>query len=246
MDWGSLGGLAIALAGILLGQALEGGSMGSLLQPAAFVIVVFGTFGAVLLQARLANFMRGVRMLKLVFSPPADDRHALITSFNAWSTIARRDGVLKLEGYFHKESDPFVRKGLRLLIDGTAANKLREICAIDLERYEAIQRDSAKIWNAAGGYSPTVGILGAVLGLIHVMENLSDPELLGSGIAVAFVATIYGVGLANLVFLPIYNKLKMLIDTEIARREMILEALMAIANNEHPRLIEERMQAHLR
>ena len=246
MYWGSLAGLAIALAGILLGQALEGGSMSSLLQPAAFVIVVFGTFGAVLLQAKLANFVRGLHMLRLVFRPPEDDRHALIASFNAWSTIVRRDGVLRLEDYFSRERDPFVRKGLRLLIDGTAANKLREICAIDLERYEAIQRDSAKIWNAAGGYSPTVGILGAVLGLIHVMENLSDPELLGSGIAVAFVATIYGVGLANLVFLPIYNKLKMLIDMEVARREMVLEALMAIANNEHPRLIEERMQAHLR
>ena len=246
MDWGSLAGLAIALAGILLGQSLEGGSMSSLLQPAAFVIVVFGTIGAVLLQAKLPNFVRGVRMLKLVFRPPVDDRRALIAGINAWSTIARRDGVLRLEDHFNRERDPYVRKGLRLLIDGTAANKLREILAIDLERYEAIQRDSAKIWNAAGGYAPTVGILGAVLGLIHVMENLSDPELLGSGIAVAFVATIYGVGLANLVFLPIYQKLRMLIDTEIARREMVIEGLMAIANNEHPRLIEERMQAHLR
>src|SRR5690606_10802848 len=116
----SLGGIAIALTGILLGQALEGGSIGSLLQPAAFVIVVFGTFGAVLLQARLANFMQGLRLLRWIFRPPVDDRRALIASINAWSTIARRDGVLKLEDALYRERDPFVRKGLRLLIDGTA------------------------------------------------------------------------------------------------------------------------------
>lgn len=246
MDWGSLAGLALALAGIALGQAIEGGSMGSLLQPAAFVIVVFGTFGAVLLQARPANFIHGLRMLGGIFMPPADDRIALIDRINNWSVVAKREGLLKLENYFSDETDAFVRKGLRLLIDGTPPPKLREICAIDLERYEAVQREGAKIWNAAGGYAPTIGILGAVLGLIHVMENLSDPELLGSGIAVAFVATIYGVSLANLVFLPVYHKLRTLIDTEIARREMVLEALIAIANGEHPRLIEERMQAHLR
>ena len=245
MDWGSLGGLALALAGIVLGQALEGGSLSSLLQPAAFIIVVFGTFGAVLLQARFGDFLHGLRMLGWIFKPPVDDRHGLIDRINNWSVVAKREGLLKLESYFDYERDAFIRKGLRLLIDGTPPARLREVCAIDLERYEAAQRDGAKIWNAAGGYAPTIGILGAVLGLIHVMENLSDPELLGSGIAVAFVATIYGVSLANLIFLPVYQKLRTLIEAEIGRREMVLEALMAIANGEHPRLIEERMQAHL-
>lgn len=245
MDWGSLGGLALALTGILLGQALEGGSIGSLLQPAAFVIVVFGTFGAVLLQARPGDFLHGLALAGWIFRPPADDRRELVTRINSWSVVAKREGLLRLEAYFNLETDAFIRKAMRLLIDGTPPPKLREVCAIDLERYEAVQREGAKIWNAAGGYAPTIGIIGAVLGLIHVMENLSDPELLGSGIAVAFVATIYGVSLANLVFLPIYNKLRTLIETEIARREMVLEALVAIANGEHPHLIEERMQAHL-
>jgi chemotaxis protein MotA len=245
MDWGSLAGIALALAGILLGQAMEGGNIASLLQPAAFVIVAFGTFGAVLLQTRAAIFWRGIKLLRWILIPPVDDRHALVERINTWSAIAKRDGILRLENQLNEESHPFIRKAMRLLVDGTPPPKIREICAIELEHFEAMQRDAARIWNAAGGYAPTVGILGAVLGLIHVMENLSDPELLGSGIAVAFVATIYGVGLANLVFLPIYQKLKNLIDMDIERRELVLGAIIAIGNGEHPRLIEERTHRHL-
>ncbi|HSI28017.1 MAG TPA: MotA/TolQ/ExbB proton channel family protein, partial [Methylophilus sp.] len=134
----------------------------------------------------------------------------------------------------------------RLMIDGTPPEKIREICAIDMYFYEMQQRNAAKIWDAAGGYAPTIGILGAVLGLIHVMENLSDPSRLGGGIAVAFVATIYGVGLANLVFLPIAGKLKGLIQQEVMRREMLLNAWVSIASGDHPRIVEERLIAYLR
>lgn len=151
-----------------------------------------------------------------------------------------------LEPYLTKETDPFVRKGLRLLIDGTPPDKIREICAIDMHFYEVQQRNAAKIWDAAGGYAPTIGILGAVLGLIHVMENLSDPGRLGGGIAVAFVATIYGVGLANLVFLPIANKLKSQIQHEMIRREMLLNAWVSIAKGDHPKIVEEQVSAYLR
>lgn len=246
MDWGSLSGLIFALGGILLGQAVEGGSINSLLQPAAFIIVMFGTVGAVLLQTKTSNFMHGIAMLGWIFWPPRDERPALARRINAWSAVARKDGILKLEDQLKQEQDPYIRKGLRLMIDGTPPNKIREICAIDLEYYEITQRNAIKIWDAAGGYAPTVGILGAVLGLIHVMENLSDPHLLGSGIAVAFVATIYGVGLANLVFLPVANKLRAILQIETTRREMLLASVVSIASGEHPQVIEERLLSYLR
>lgn len=245
MDWSSLVGLTLALLGIVLGQAVEGGHLSSLLQPAAFVVVVFGTLGAVLLQSRLHHVMEGVRLLRWVFVPPVDNRRAMLRRIAMWSNIARREGILQLEPQLELEQDAFARKGLRLLIDGAPPERMREICNLELDQYEARMRSAARIWEAAGGYAPTVGILGAVLGLIHVMENLSDPALLGSGIAVAFVATIYGVGLANLVFLPCFNKLKMLIQVDVSQREMVVEALAAIANYEHPRQLEERLQGYL-
>ncbi|MES2554211.1 MAG: flagellar motor protein [Pseudomonadota bacterium] len=246
MDWGSLAGIGIAILGILLGQAIEGGHASSLIQPAAFIIVLSGTVGAVLLQTRGKNFLLGISMLKQIFSPPPDDRNDLAKRINMWCLKSRKDGIFMLEPYMDKEKDVFIRKGLRLMIDGTPPEKIREICAIDLYFYEMEQRNGAKIWDAAGGYAPTVGILGAVLGLIHVMENLSDPGKLGSGIAVAFVATIYGVGLANLIFLPIANKLKTNIQHEIMRREMLLNAWVSIASGDHPRIVEERLFSYLK
>jgi chemotaxis protein MotA len=246
MDWSSLSGIALALIGILLGQAIEGGRIGSLVQPAAFLIVLCGTFGAVILQTNTKNFIAGILLIRQVFSPPVDDRQALANRVNMWSNFARKEGIFMLEPYLKRETEPFIQKGLRLMIDGTPPEKIREICAIDMHFYEVQQRNAAKIWNAAGGYAPTVGILGAVLGLIHVMENLSDPSKLGSGIAVAFVATIYGVGLANLVFLPISNKLRAIIQHEMMRREMLLNAWVSIAGGDHPRIVEERLLAYLR
>ena len=246
MDWSSLGGLVLALIGILLGQAIEGGQISSLIQPAAFLIVMCGTFGAVLLQSNTASFIAGLKMVRQVFSPPLDDRQALANRIILWSNFARKEGIFMLETYLKKETDPFIQKGLKLKIDGTPPEKIRQVIAIDMHFFEIQQRNAAKIWGAAGGYAPTVGILGAVLGLIHVMENLSDPSKLGSGIAVAFVATIYGVGLANLVFLPISNKLKSLIQHEMMRREMLLNAWVSIASGDHPRVVEERLLAYLR
>lgn len=246
MDWGSLVGIVIALGGIALGQSIEGGNIASLLQPAAFVIVCCGTIGSVMLQTKLPTFFHGITLLKTIVVTPADNRKTLQRKLSAWGHIARKEGILTLENHLKVEQDIFLRKGLRHVIDGTPPNKLREIFSIDIENYEMSERSAIRIWDAAGGYAPTVGILGAVLGLIHVMENLSDPNLLGSGIAVAFVATIYGVGLANLVFLPIANKLRMLLNIETTRREMILAGMMSIANGEHPQVIEERLQSYIR
>lgn len=246
MDWGSIIGLILALAGILLGQKLEGGHIGSLLQFAAFLIVILGTFGAVLVQTPPKTFIQGLKMLKQVFKKPVDDRPELAKRIMVWSNYSRKEGMFMLESFLKKETDPFIIKGMRLMIDGTPPEKIREICAIDIYFYEVETKSAAKIWDAAGGYAPTVGILGAVLGLIHVMENLSDPSKLGGGIAVAFVATIYGVGFANLIFLPIANKLKSHIQAELKRREMLLNAWVSIAHGDHPRIVEERLEGYLK
>ncbi len=244
MDWSSLVGILLGLFGILIGQAIEGGHVGSLFQPAALLIVLSGTFGAVLVQNSLKDFVAGIMMLKEVFKPPQDDSKELEKRINAWSAYARKEGVMMLESFIKQESEPFIQKGLTMMVDGTAPEKIREVCAIDMHFYELQQRQQAKVWSAAGGYSPTIGILGAVLGLIHVMENLSDPGKLGSGIAIAFVATIYGVGLANLVFLPVANKIKLNIQNELKRREMLLNAWVSIASGDHPNVVRERLKSY--
>ncbi|HVK93417.1 MAG TPA: flagellar motor protein [Noviherbaspirillum sp.] len=244
MDWASLAGLILGLTAILSGQALEGGHLASLLQPAAFVVVVIGTTGSVLLQSGMASFMRGTMMLRWVFSPPVDDFVEVTRDIKIWSATARREGLLSLERYLPAVQNPFVARALHLMIDGVEPGKMREILEVEIALYERRERQAVKIWEAAGGYAPTIGILGAVLGLIHVMENLSDPSKLGSGIAVAFVATIYGVGLANLVFLPIANKLKGIVSHEVARREMISDVFFSIANGDNAHVIAERMSAY--
>lgn len=241
MDWASVAGLLLALAGILFGQALEGGKLMSLLQPAAFIIVFVGTLGAVLLQSRNDQFIRGAKMLAWVFRPPPDQRKVLMQDIALWSLTARREGLLSLERFMRNGQSVFVTKGLRLVVDGIAPAKLREILEYDISSYESEQRQAIKIWEAAGGYSPTIGILGAVLGLVHVMENLSEPAKLGSGIAVAFIATIYGVGLANLVFLPISNKLKAIVSREVDLREFLISVFYDIASGDNSRVVEERI-----
>ncbi len=244
IDFNSIAGILLALAAIVGGQILEGGYIGSLLQLAAFIIVVGGTAGAVLLQSPIKVFVNGIKMSVWVFFPPLWSPQTLIMQVIGWAHISRKEGLLALESHVQTVSDPLTKKGLQLLADGSKPEKLREALEIESFALESLQRQSAKIWEAAGGYSPTIGILGAVLGLIHVMENLSDPDRLGSGIAVAFVATVYGVGLANLVFLPVANKLKSIITDHMIMREMLMDGLVAIANGENPRLIESRLRGY--
>ncbi|MBC3877090.1 flagellar motor protein [Undibacterium sp. FT79W] len=244
MDWASLVGFILVVVGISSGQLMEDGRLSSLVQPAAFVIVAIGTLGAVLLQSRMSTFRRGLRMLKWVISEPQDNSRKNIQDALIWSAVARREGFLSLERYMDASDDAFISKGLRLVIDGVDPARLKDILDVDISLYEIEQRQAAKIWEAAGGYSPTIGILGAVLGLIHVMENLTDPAKLGGGIAVAFVATIYGVGLANLFFLPVSNKLKEIIGREITRREMLSDIFYSIAVGDSPRIVEERVDNH--
>jgi chemotaxis protein MotA len=245
MDYTTLAGLALAIGGIIGGQLLEGGRVGSLLQTAAFLIVFCGTVGAVMVQTPLATFLESVRIARWALWPPQSLPRELIAQIVGWSSIVRRDGVLALEGRTSLMADLFARKGLQLLVDGADAAQIREILQVEIVGYEERLRRAARVWEAAGGYAPTVGILGAVLGLIHVMENLTDPAKLGSGIAVAFVATIYGVGLANLVFLPVANKLKAVIAQQVVMREMMIDGLAGIADGENPRITRGKLEGYL-
>jgi chemotaxis protein MotA len=240
VDLTSLLGLALALAGIFVGHTLDGGKFSSLIQPAAFAIVVVGTFGAVLLQTKSQAFVRGMRMLRWVFVTPPDRRQALAREIHLWSLSARRDGLLSLEQYMAK-ADPFIQKGLRLVVDGIQPDKLRSLMHTEINNYEFRERQAARIWESAAGYAPTVGILGAVLGLIHVMENLSDPSKLGAGIAVAFVSTVYGVGLANLFFYPVGNKIKGIVSERVAQYEILADVFHDIATGDYTRVLDERV-----
>jgi len=244
IDISSVLGIAVAFVAIMGGQMLEGGHIGALMQFAAFVIVAGGTVGAVLLQSPVKILINGIKISKWVFYPPVRPYQILIKQLVGWAYLSKREGFLVLEAHADKVADPLTKKGLQLIADGSKPEKLREILEIGVETEVSFQRQSARIWEAAGGYAPTIGILGAVLGLIHVMENLSDPNLLGHGIAVAFVATIYGVGLANLVFLPVASKLKTVINEQLVLREALVDGLVAIANGENPREIESRLMSY--
>ncbi|WP_018409957.1 flagellar motor protein [Methyloversatilis thermotolerans] len=241
----SLVGLAVGLAAILAGQLLEGGSLSSLFQPAALVIVLGGTLGATMVQTRYPIFMRGIRMLRWAFLSPQQRPDDMIRRLVAWAQLSRREGILALEKHVGNERDPFFRKGVQLLVDGADAQRLREVMEVEITTYENTMRQAARVWDSAAGYAPTIGILGAVLGLIHVMENLADPTRLGAGIATAFVATIYGVGSANLIFLPIGRKLQMHVTQLIAVRDIFVDGLVGIANGDNPRIIEGRLLGYV-
>lgn len=245
MDMVSIAGLAIGILAILLGQLLEGGHLGALIQPTAFLIVIGGTTGAVMLQSPWRTFVKGVKMVRWVFRPPDLHLANLVAELVNWGGIARKEGLLALENRMSMTSDPFLRKGLQLLVDGVEPERMREVLEVEISAWEADLKQSSRIWESAGGYAPTVGILGAVMGLIHVMENLSDPARLGAGIAVAFVATIYGVGSANLVFLPIAKKLQAVIMRHVVMREMVVDGLQCIAHGDNPRIIQSRLEGYL-
>jgi len=246
IDFLTIAGLIIGVAAILVGQQLEGGELSTLINGPAALIVIGGTLGAVMLQSPVMVFIRAIKMLWWTISIPQFDNEAVIRKIISWSNIARREGLLGLENLEDAEKDPFSKKGLQLLIDGSEPEAIRTIMEVDIHTREHFDLQAARVFESMGGYSPTIGIIGAVLGLIQVMGNLSDPGKLGGGIAVAFVATIYGVALANLVLLPIANKLKSLVLAEAHFSEMIVEGLVSIAEGENPRNIETKLLGFLR
>ncbi len=245
MDIATIIGIVLALGSILGGQILEGGHPGSIMQLTAFIIVMGGTIGAICVQNPLSVVLKGVSLLKLGIMAPKHDNKGTITTIIDLANVSRKQGLLALEGKLKDIHDPFFRKGVQLIVDGTDPKAVHEIMEIDVEFQEEEGLKGAKVWEAAGGYAPTVGIIGAVLGLIHVMENLADPSKLGSGIAVAFVATVYGVGAANLFFLPLASKLKFKLKEEAASRVMIIMGLVGLAQGENPRLLQEKLEGYL-
>jgi chemotaxis protein MotA len=218
--------------------------MSSLVQLTAFVIVGGGTLGAVMVQTPIATFVRSMKIAAWVFFPVKLQPEEAADKIVNWSNIARREGLLGLEAIAEEEPDQFARKGLQLLVDGSEPEIIRSILEVEIDAREHQDIQAAKVFDGMGGYSPTIGIIGAVMGLIHVMNNLADPSKLGGGIATAFVATIYGVGFANLLFLPMANKLKSQVHSQTQFREMIVEGVISIAEGENPRNIETKLQGY--
>ncbi|BDM21694.1 flagellar motor protein [Pseudomonas sp. NPDC089428] len=245
MDVLSLIGLILAFVAIVGGNFLEGGHVGALLNGPAGLIVLGGTLAAALLQSPLSAFKRALQILRWIFFPPRVDLAGGIDRVVNWSLVARKEGLLGLEGVADAEPDPYARKGLQLLVDGAEPESIRSILEVDFLTQESRDIQAAKVFESMGGYAPTIGIIGAVMGLIHVMGNLADPSQLGNGIAVAFVATIYGVASANLILLPIANKLKAIVMRQSRYREMLLEGLLSIAEGENPRSIELKLQGFM-
>jgi chemotaxis protein MotA len=244
-DYLTLIGVTLAVGAIVGGNYLEGGRITVLMQLTAFVIVVGGTLGAVLIQTPLRDFLLALRRLGWVLLTPNFQRQALLDKTLDWSRMARRDGLLALEKAVENERDPMIRKGLMLLVDGVEPEEIRAVMDVEIDNLVAQETKAARVFEAMGGYSPTIGILGAVLGLIHVMNNLSNPAELGSGIAVAFVATIYGVGFANIFFLPISNKLKAIYGDQMQYHEMVVDGIAMIADGENPRSIQNKLEGYL-
>jgi len=231
MQPGPLIGIAVALLAILGGNVLEGGHLGSILGGPAAMIVVGGTLGAVLVQYPVSTCLEALRAAG----------HQLIEEIVDYANRARRDGILALEKIASKASDPFLTKAIMMVVDGADSTTLRETMDITISKLEEHGEDAAKAFEAAGGYAPTVGIIGAVLGLIHVMSNLSDIGAVGAGIAGAFVATIYGVAVANIIFLPLGGRIKLRLRDEITFKELTLVGVLAIQAGMNPKLVRERL-----
>lgn len=243
MDLASIIGLALGFGAVFGGAVLEGVHVGALISPTSALIVLGGSFGATFVAFPLSAIIKAFKDVKIAFLPPKVDHETVVKDIIGYATKARRNGLISLEQEAQNARDPFIKKGISLVVDGIDPQKLRETLEADIMAFEDHQKHSVEFYEAAGGYAPTIGIIGAVLGLIHVMANLSDPNKLGAGIAAAFVATIYGLMTANIICLPIGSKLKIRMKEEILRRVMILEGLIAIQNGENPHFIEQKLKA---
>ncbi len=244
LDLATFSGIALAMAGIIGGLIMEKGSIQDVAQGTAAMIVLGGTFGAVLVTTPMAIVLRAVRGLGAVFLERAGDTTATIDGLIQYATKARKQGIVSLEAEATAIEDRFLRKALSLAVDGTDLQELRKMMEIDIALAEHTAESEAKVWEAAGGYAPTIGIIGAVMGLIQVMKHLEDIKEVGHGIAVAFVATVYGVGSANIFFLPAATKLRTRMHEATLRKDMILEGVIGIVEGLNPTLIRLKLDAY--
>ena len=245
MDKSSVTGIMLAVGGILGGLILEGGNLRQVLQPTAAMIVFGGTIGAVMLQFPLSTVVTAFRSLGRVFFEPGSDGQSVVREIVGYARKARLEGIISLDRELEKIRDPFLKKSLMLAIDGAEPQELRKMMELELQNREEQEEQIPMVFEAAGGFSPTIGIIGAVLGLIQVMQHLDKMDEVGRGIAVAFVATIYGVGAANILFLPSAGKLKSRVRAEQIAREMMLEGVVSILEGLNPRMVETKLQGFL-
>lgn len=245
MDKATWLGLLLGFGGILLGNLLEGGHTSSLMQMTAFIIVLTGTVGAVMVSSSEKDLRTGVRLAKKAFTSEPSEMKKGIEEVVDCARLAKKESLLALEARIHRIENPLLKKIIRNVVDGVEVETIRDIFETEIQTEEDEMLAGAKVWADAGGFAPTIGIIGAVLGLIHVMGNLTDTSKLGSGIAVAFVATVYGVGFANLLFLPLGNKLKRLAHDIAKEKQMILEGALLIANGMNPVVLEQKLFAFL-
>ncbi|HTS04377.1 MAG TPA: flagellar motor protein [Candidatus Eisenbacteria bacterium] len=245
MDKSSLTGIVLAIGGILAGLLLEGGNLRQILQPTAAMIVFGGTLGAVMLQFPLPVVLQAVRRLRSVFFDRGHNPEATIRRLVKFAQKARREGIVSLDSDLPEIEDPFLRKSLTLAVDGTEPDELRKIMELELNNQAEYEEQVPQVFESAGGFAPTIGIIGAVLGLIQVMQHLDKIDEVGRGIAVAFVATIYGVGSANLIYLPVSGKMKLRIREEQITREMTLEGVASILEGMNPHMLETKLLSFL-
>jgi chemotaxis protein MotA len=245
LDKASFGGIILAGGGILAGLLLEGGNLGQILQPTAAMIVFGGTLGAVMLQFPLAIIILAFRQLGSVFVNPRRDPQATIHQLVQYAQKARREGIVSLDAELPEMEESFLKKSLMLAVDGTEPQELRKMMELELDNQAEYEEQVPQVFESAGGFAPTVGIIGAVLGLIQVMQHLDKIDEVGRGIAVAFVATIYGVASANLLYLPIAGKMKLRIREEQIMREMTIEGVVSILEGMNPRMLETKLLGFL-
>jgi chemotaxis protein MotA len=241
----SIVGVLLAGTAIVAGAVLKGAGLHALLSWAAFMIVMVGTLAAICVQTPLEVMRRALVMLPWVFRPPARTPEAQIRKLVDWSGISRKQGLLGLEPVLGREADPFLRRGLQLVVDGNSPDAIRATLEVDMQVRESADLRAARVFEGMGVYPPTLGIIGAVLGLMAVMQHLADPSQLGHGIAAAFTATVYGIGMANLLFLPMANKLKVAVHAHAHVHAMLIEGLIGIAQGDNPRSIESRLRSYL-
>lgn len=245
MDKSSLSGIVLAVGGILAGLLMEGGNLQQILQPTAAIIVFGGTLGAVMLQFPLPVVLAATRRLRSVFFSPSKDPQETIRLLVKYAKKARREGIVSLDSELPSIDDPFLKKSLMLAVDGTEPDELRSIMELELNNHAEYEEQVPQVFESAGGFAPTIGIIGAVLGLIQVMQHLDKIDEVGRGIAVAFVATIYGVGSANLLYLPVSGKMKSRIRQEQIMREMTLEGVVSILEGMNPHMLQTKLLGFL-
>ena len=245
MNRSTLSGIGIALTGIAVGLYLDGGKVAQMLQPTAALIVFGGTLGAVMVQFPFAILIQAARQFKEVFFHSVDPASRLIDDLTRYAVTARRSGLMSLDSELESIEDPFLRKAMTLAVDGTNPSELRHRMELEMDREADSEDDIPRVFEAAGGFAPTIGILGAVIGLIQVMQRLENISEVGKGIAVAFVATIYGVGSANLLFLPCAGRIKMLMRRKQVLRELILDGVICIVEKTNPRVLEAKLAVYL-